>query len=122
MTPFRIAFTNFVAVIAQYAILVTFMAALMLETDSVDTFGLGDFALGCILCMVNAFILLLAVFVGWRRYRKERKVEKSLLSKQVKMEWATNFTEGKFESTFQFTIHRNVPQSHCLCFYFTSLE
>ena len=54
MTPFRIAFTNFVAVIAQYAILVTFMAALMLETDSVDTFGLGDFALGCILCMVNA--------------------------------------------------------------------
>ena len=122
MTPFRIPFTNFVAVVAQYAILVTFMAALVLETDSLEKFGLDDFMLGLLLSLVNLCIIFLAFFIGWRRYRKERKAAKSELSKRVKMEWAAHFSQGKFESTFQFTVHRNVPQSHCLCFYFTSLE
>ena len=53
MTPFRIPFTNFVAVVAQYAILVTFMAALVLETDSLEKFGLDDFMLGLLLSLVN---------------------------------------------------------------------
>jgi Na+/melibiose symporter-like transporter len=122
MTPFRIPFTNFVAVVAQYAILVTFMAALVLETDSLEKFGLSDFSLGAILSMINVCIIFLAFFIGWRRYIKERKEEKSVLSKRVKMEWAANFGKTKFLTTFQFTIHRNVPQSHCLCFYYTSLE
>ena len=92
MTPFRIPFTNFVAVVAQYAILVTFMAALVLETDSLEKFGLDDFMLGLLLSLVNLCIIFLAFFIGWRRYRKERKAAKSELSKRVKMEWAAHFS------------------------------
>ena len=76
MTPFRIPFTNFVAVVAQYSILVTFMAALILETDSLEKFGIGGFGLGVLLCSVNGTIIFLAFFVGWKRYRYERRAHR----------------------------------------------
>ena len=44
--PYREPFTNFLAVIAQYSILLAFMAALLIETGTSSSFGLSDFTLG----------------------------------------------------------------------------
>jgi len=122
LTPFRVEFTNFLAVIAQYVILLAFMAALMIQSDSVSTIGISDFALGCILAIANILIVGLAIFLGWRRYRKERALAIMHKARGLKVEWATEFSDNKFQTTLSNVIARAVPTSHCLCYYYTSLK
>lgn len=43
LTPFRVEFSNFLGVLAQYVILASFMAALLIETGSLEAFNLTDF-------------------------------------------------------------------------------
>jgi hypothetical protein len=63
LSPFRVEFTNFIAVIAQYCILLIFMAALIIETDSLDVLNLSDLFVGIFLISINA-VVLVCVLVG----------------------------------------------------------
>jgi len=60
----RYPFTNVLAVIAQYMILLAFMAALMISTGSTASFGMSNFGLGVILTLANGAIVGLALFIG----------------------------------------------------------
>eukprot|EP00615_Pteridomonas_danica_P015702 CAMPEP_0114385760 /NCGR_PEP_ID=MMETSP0102-20121206/6214_1 /TAXON_ID=38822 ORGANISM="Pteridomonas danica, Strain PT" /NCGR_SAMPLE_ID=MMETSP0102 /ASSEMBLY_ACC=CAM_ASM_000212 /LENGTH=805 /DNA_ID=CAMNT_0001542449 /DNA_START=666 /DNA_END=3083 /DNA_ORIENTATION=+ len=40
----------------------------------------------------------------------------------MKLEWAVEFSDIKFQTTLQYVIQRAVPTSHVLCYYYTSLE
>jgi hypothetical protein len=122
LTPFRVEFTNFLAVIAQYVILLAFMAALMIQSDAVSSIGISNFALGCILVFANILIIGLAMFLGWRRYRRERALAKAHKARLLKVEWAAEFSNNKFQTTLTNVIQRAVPTSHCLCYYYTSLK
>ena len=96
--PFRHQFTNVLAVIAQYVILMAFMAALLICTDSLAKFNLTDFAVGCIMTVANSTLVLIAVGIGWARYRKEKhEMQAALLAKVIKIEWATGFSANKVD-------------------------
>jgi len=70
--PYRVDFTNVIAHIAQYAILVTFYAALSIETDTLMTFGLEGYKLGLFLIFFNLTIFGLVVKLAYSRYKKEQ--------------------------------------------------
>jgi len=59
--PFRTTFTNLIAYIAQAAILMTFYAALSIETGVMIDFGLKDFGMGLFLAISNLCVLGLAL-------------------------------------------------------------
>jgi hypothetical protein len=122
LTPFRVEFTNFLAVVAQYVILLAYMAALMIGTDSLSKFNVSDFWLGLILSSTNFLIVFMALFIGWRRYRRDQHDIKLRTAKPVKIEFAADFTENKFNTTFEFVTQRSLPASHVLCFYYTSMS
>ena len=71
--PFRVDYSNFLAVAAQYVIMLTFMGALLVETNSVAAFNLTDFWLGVILSAINIFVIFMAGYIGWDRYKKEQE-------------------------------------------------
>jgi len=56
--PFREAFTNSIACIAQITILLTFYTALSIASGVVMHFGLGDFGTGIFLIGINVLILV----------------------------------------------------------------
>jgi hypothetical protein len=120
--PYRVEFTNFLGVVAQYMILLAFLAALMIHSESESSFGLSDLGLGCILLVGNMFIVALAMFLGWNRYKKELKVAEQNRAKVLKIEWAVEFSNNKFQTTLTSVIRRAVPTSHALCYYYTSLK
>jgi hypothetical protein len=121
--PFRVPFTNFLAVVAQYVILLCFMSALLVATGSLDALGLSDFALGAILSGTNMLIMFIAVFIGYRKYAQMQAQSKAdILAKTIKIEWATEFSANKFNTTFEYVVQRSVASSHTLCFYYTSLK
>ena len=120
--PFRVPFTNFLAVTAQYVILAAFMAALLVATDSLSSLGLTDFALGSILSFTNATVALIAFYIGYKQYVAMRaQLKAEVLAKTIKIEWATGFSANKFNTTFQYVVERSMASSHTLCFYYTSL-
>jgi hypothetical protein len=120
-TPFRVPFTNFLGVVSQYVILLAYMAALLLTTDSLGVFGLSDFVLGILLCATNVFIMLVAIHIGHMKY-KQLHAEKNaqLLTKTIKIEQAARFSATKFNTTFEYVMLRSVSPSHMLCFHYTS--
>jgi hypothetical protein len=120
-TPFRMPYTNFLAVVAQYVILLAYMAALLLATDSLGVIGMSDFVLGILLCVTNVFIVLAAIHFGrvkYEQFRAEKYAE--VLAKTIKIEHASGFNDTKFNTTFEYVMLRSVPPSHTLCFYYTS--
>lgn len=68
LVPYRVQFTNFIAVMGQYVILLVFMAVLMIESASLQALGLSDFVLGILLLSINGSILILAIWGGLIRY------------------------------------------------------
>lgn len=92
----RVEFTNVLAVVAQYTILLAFLAALVISTGSLEVFGLTNFALGTILWATNLAVVTLAIVIGWKRYREDRYTKKSLIhDRAVKIEWAAEFSANK---------------------------
>jgi hypothetical protein len=121
MSPYRVEFTNFIAVIAQYVILAGFMAALLIDSDSLDSYGVSNFVLGCILLALNLTIIILAAYLAWLRYREARQEEADLKAEALKIEYAAEFSKNKFQTTLDYVASRAVPLSHELCYYYTSL-
>jgi hypothetical protein len=68
LVPYRVKFTNFIAVIGQYVILLVFMAVLLIESGSLKALHMTDFTLGLILLAVNGSVLLFAFWGGVMRY------------------------------------------------------
>jgi hypothetical protein len=114
--------TQSIYICSRYVILLAFMAALVIETDSLSKFGLSNFALGLILTLTNAAIIALAVYLGWERYRKEQAEAARMKAGVLKLEWAAHFTPNKFTTTFQFVSQKRVPSSHVLCYHYCSLK
>lgn len=64
LVPYRVKFTNFIAVISQHVILLVFMAVLLIESGSLHILQLSNFTLGVLLLAINGLILLLAFWGG----------------------------------------------------------
>lgn len=67
LAPFRVDFTNLIAVVCQYLILLMFLAGMMLETNTTEPFHFSDFQLGCCLLGLNLMIALLVFWGGYLR-------------------------------------------------------
>jgi serine/threonine protein kinase len=67
INPFINGANNLLVFVAQYAILVTFAAALAIETDLSK--NVDDTVLGCILVLVNGIIMAFALVMSWHRHR-----------------------------------------------------
>ena len=120
--PYRVEATNFVAVVAQYTILVTYYAALAIETDIMITFGLEDLGMGLFLCGANLLVFGFVLGLGWQRFRRKRLAAEKKKSKAEKRESAFGFTRQKFKTTFDAINHSSVPASHVMLFYCKSWE
>ena len=70
--PYREELTNFIAVVAQYAILITYYAALAIETGVMVSFGLEDLGMGIFLCCTN--LLVFGLVLGVRSTTKRAGV------------------------------------------------
>jgi hypothetical protein len=121
LTPYRVEFINVIAVIAQYVILLDFMAALLLDAQSLNSFGLSKLGLGCILLGVNLTIIALGGYLVYDEHSSEEKRSQAKREKKIKIEFAAEFTRNKFRTTLEYVIERSIPSSHVLCYYYTSL-
>jgi hypothetical protein len=70
--PYRVHFTNVIAFVGQVSILVTFYAALTLESISLVNFGLEGQRLGIFLVLVNLAIITLASWFAVGSYKQQR--------------------------------------------------
>jgi len=57
-SPFDREATNVLLVLSQYQILLTFLSAFIVVSDTLASAGSNDLFLGFLLCVVNACILL----------------------------------------------------------------
>ena len=119
--PFRVPFTNVIALVAQYVILIVYYVGLSLATGLVVDFGLKDAGLGLFLVAVNLSVVGLALGLGAQRLRRERAAEAAQLARaNRRLEDATGFSATKFATTFRAVSNSAVPASHVLAFHYTS--
>eukprot|EP00615_Pteridomonas_danica_P006247 CAMPEP_0114341470 /NCGR_PEP_ID=MMETSP0101-20121206/9069_1 /TAXON_ID=38822 ORGANISM="Pteridomonas danica, Strain PT" /NCGR_SAMPLE_ID=MMETSP0101 /ASSEMBLY_ACC=CAM_ASM_000211 /LENGTH=693 /DNA_ID=CAMNT_0001475085 /DNA_START=3333 /DNA_END=5414 /DNA_ORIENTATION=+ len=118
--PYRYRFTNFIAYVAQVAILITFYAALSIETGVMMDFGLGGLGMGLFLVLTNLVIFGLLLFLAYQRFKRERKQRNAIVLTASRTEDASHFSAEKFITTFTAISHRSVPASHVLLFHYTS--
>jgi hypothetical protein len=116
-----VKFTNFIAHIAQFVILITFYAALAIDTGVMIDFGLKDLGMGIFLVLVNVSIFLLSVYLGWMRFKRELRLRELMVAKANTIEQAGWFTDDKFKTTFEAISHNSVTASHVLMFHYTTL-
>lgn len=118
--PYRVMTSNFLGFMAQYQILLTFLAGLLINSDAVQTLGLSDLWIGVVLMATNTFVLVAALYIGWYKY-KQAMAKKALEEKPIKIEWAAHFSAAKFRTTFQSVVSTSVPLSHVLVYHYTSM-
>ena len=104
------------------AILLTFYAALAIDTGVMIDFGLGDLGMGIFLCIISFTIMSLVIQLGGKKLRADRKEKADQARKASHIEDATGFSEDKFKTTFDTILFSAVPASHALVFYYTSLH
>ena len=102
MVPFREDFTNVIAVVAQYSIMTVYLAALMIQSGSLEKFGLSDFLLGCILSGATIIVIVMALYVAYHRHQRSIAEKEAAEARKLKIEWAAHFSKNKFHTTFQF--------------------
>mmetsp|Transcript_10257 Transcript_10257/g.13387 ORF Transcript_10257/g.13387 Transcript_10257/m.13387 type:complete len:593 (+) Transcript_10257:165-1943(+) len=119
--PYRVKYTNFISHMAQFVILITFYGALSIDTGVMMDFGLKDLGMGLFLVMTNITIFGLCVWLGYVRYLRDRRKVKRRRGKADQIEEADEFTEEKFQTTFDFIARSSVPMSHVLAFHYTNL-
>lgn len=119
LLPFRTDFTNLIAVVCQYVILIVFLCALMIETNSRELFKFTDFSFGLFLIGINVIILVLVVYGGLLRYRDAQHIAQSI--KELEIESAVDFTSEEFADAIS-SLQLTVPKTHILAYYYTSLK
>lgn len=120
MQPFNRKSTNLVAYVAQYAVLITFGSALVLEVEIFQ--GLNSWALGSLLCIVNLVIITMVLRMSLVRYFSDRAFSRASKMKSAngKVEWAVGFSEGKLKTTFDAVTEHYVSSSQGLVFTYCS--
>jgi hypothetical protein len=76
--PYRVHFTNVIAFVGQVSILVTFYAALTLESDSLVNIGLEGSKLGVFLVLVNLGVVLFALFLAVQNYLRQKRAQERI--------------------------------------------
>ena len=72
---------------------------------------------------MNLVIFGLAVVVSTKRFEEGRKAQKAKEAlRATSIERATNFGEDKFRSIFKKLSKKAIPDSHCLVFWYASLD
>jgi hypothetical protein len=105
--------------VAQYTIILTFGAAVAIETNL--SAGLDPLLLGSALVIINLSILALAIGLAFRRYRKETRLRlQAKWSQASRLEPASGFTAGKFATTLDAVARNHVPPSSCLAFWYAT--
>jgi len=108
--PFALANNNFLAVLAQDTICLTFGAALAIDVGLSQ--NLDGMAFGVILVAVSTCVVALAVGLTARRSRLELKAKKKKAKYTAKkVEWAIGFSAEKFDTTFNAVDSNAVPRS-----------
>jgi len=120
--PFRSEEVNFIAYVAQAAILLTFYAALSIQTGVMIDFGLKDLGMGIFLAIAVSSILGMALKLGNDLLKEKRAKLAEKLRKASAMEWACEFSGNKFKTTCDSISQAAVPVSHALVFYYTSVH
>jgi hypothetical protein len=118
--PYRVGFTNLLGTIAQYQILIVFLAALLLEGSTLNLFGLNEVFVGMLLFLINFIILSGAFFVGYWRNKQELKALEMKLLKVVKIEDGADYSKETYAVTMDMIIETQMPSSEILVFYYTS--
>jgi len=113
--------TNLLAYIAQYTLFFTFGSALAIGTEL--TRNQNSLVIGITLVLINLVVIAFALFAAVRRYVVQKKIESLRLERQAqKIEWAVSFLPGKWATTFDAISRNAIPRSHCLVFWYTSLD
>jgi hypothetical protein len=120
--PYRVEFTNVIAHIAQFSILITIYGALTIETSSMVDFGLEDYKLGVFLLLLNLIISVLAFWLAYSSLHKAKTQSEQKELKAATSEDARSFSENKFNTTFAAIWKHSVPASHTLVFHYTSAQ
>jgi hypothetical protein len=114
--PYKEPLTNILAYAAQYLLLLTYGAALAINTELTKKVPEKD--LGYMLIVVNfAVIALTLVFSGSRYYIERKRKLAQEASQALRVEWACNFDDVKFNSTLDAVEASFVPPSHCLVYW-----
>jgi hypothetical protein len=107
-------------VVAQYATLLTFGAALILDVGLYQ--GLDPLLLGCALVLANMAVIGVVVAVSSRRYSMERSHQRKMKARRAQaIEWACEFTPTKFETTLDEVERAHLLPSHAMAFHYCSL-
>jgi len=120
--PYRVDFTNVIAHMAQFSILITFYSALSIASGAVVNFGLEGYRLGVFLIILNLVVLILSFWFAWSRFRKQHDEQIFKEFKAKHSEDATNFTELEFKNVFESIWLHSVPTSHALVFHYSASE
>jgi hypothetical protein len=119
MEPFQRPSNSVLAYIAQYAVFLTFSAALVIDTSLGD--GLDPLLFGVILLLVNLVVFAVAVALSLARYRTDwLNAKKKKEMHASKLENAIAFTNQKFATTFHSIEQNVIPPSQCLVFCYCS--
>lgn len=119
-SPYRMEFVNQIAYLAQFLILITFYAALSIDTGVLMDFGMSGRSLGIFLMSANLLTVFLVIYIGLSRFHAQKLQEDQIRQKAEKMEWALTFSSEKFRTTFAALTERSVPVSDILLFHYTS--
>jgi len=123
ISPYRFAFTNVLATVAQYQILIIYLSALLMQTGAMSTLGLSAGTLGSIMLCTNLMILIGA---GYIAYRNDKEQERLKLIREAgtvaPMEYAVHFNDKDFESIIENLNENSVPRSDLLVYHYTSLK
>jgi len=113
--PYRTGFTNIIGVVAQYLILIVFLAALMIQTNTRELFQFTDFSFGVFMVGVNCFMFFLVLLGGYLRYKSTELEEDDLEDLLIE------FDINKFKMDVE-SMKNKIPKTHDLVYYYTSLH
>jgi len=119
--PYREHFTNLIAIVAQYIILLDFLGALLVSGLSSIGRSTMNVSFGIVLVCLNLIIIIIAIYLSLEQYKHSQFEILKDKQKALKIEWAAEFSSNKFRTTLDYVLERNVPSSHYLCYYYTSL-
>jgi hypothetical protein len=119
--PFKRESTNVLAVVAQYATLMTFGTAQVIEVGVAR--GVSDFVLGFFLVAVNTAIVALIGYANAARYRRARSEKGRARERSAqRLEWAVGFGKNKFATTLSAMEKDHLPSTHAAVYWYGSLE
>jgi len=120
--PFRNNSTNLLAYIAQCTLFLTFGSALAIGSDL--THNQNTLTIGISLVLTNLIVIAFALFNAVRRFMVQRQRDSLRRERQAQIiEPGVETANSEKWATIYDDISRNkIPRSHCLVFFYTSLE